>query len=77
MVTLMMLRCRGLCTKYDARLLINIHDELVYEVPELQLSAFIAELRQTLARPPGPGWRIPIVLEFKVGRRFGAMKKLP
>lgn len=74
MVVLMMLRVQPICAKYGAQLLINIHDEIVFEVPGTSLEAFLRELREACCQPPGPGWRIPIVMEFKVGRRFGELR---
>ncbi len=77
MVTQMMLRCRSICLQFEARLLINIHDELVYEVPQAHLLGFITAMQQSLAVPLGPEWRIPLVMEFKMGPSFGQLQEIP
>ncbi len=75
-VKLMMIRCKQLCSQYAARLLIQIHDELVFEVPDEQSIEFALQAQKLLSEPPIAGFDIPIVVEPKIGKRFGEMKGL-
>ena len=72
----MMLRARPLCAEYGARLLIQIHDELVFEAPQGRADAFVRALWAVLEEPPAPSFRIPVVVEPKRGPRFGEPAKL-
>ena len=70
---IMMLGVDPLLTKFGARLVLQIHDELVFEVPRDHVVAFIREAMSALSHPPCPGFAVPIVLEPKHGTRFGAL----
>ena len=74
---LMMLRAGPLCERYGARLLIQIHDELVFEVPREHAERFLTKMRRELERPPTPEFRVPIVVEAKRGLRFGDLVEFP
>jgi DNA polymerase I-like protein with 3'-5' exonuclease and polymerase domains len=74
---LMMLRSQSLCERYSARLLIQIHDELVFEVPTGHAEAFLTTMKRELERPPTPEFRVPIVVEAKRGVRFGDLEEFP
>ena len=74
---LMMLRAGPLCERYGARLLIQIHDELVFEVPQEHAERFLTKMRRELERPPTPEFRVPIVVEAKRGLRFGDLVEFP
>jgi len=76
LVKAMMLRVQPLCRRFDARLILQVHDELVFEVPEMsgdRWRAFLSALKQTLRQPPTPDFRVPVGIEVKMGRRFGDM----
>ncbi|MFO0892834.1 MAG: DNA polymerase [Isosphaeraceae bacterium] len=75
-VKLMMLRSQPACRKYGARLLLQIHDELVFEVPGEHAAAFAAEMKSLLERPPTPDFRVPVVVEAKRGARFGELAEI-
>lgn len=74
---LMMLRAGPLCQRHGARLLIQIHDELVFEVLQAEADAFLAAMKTELEQPPTRDFRVPIVVEAKRGRRFGELAKFP
>ena len=74
---LMMLRAGPLCERYGARLLIQIHDELVFEVPRKHAERFLTKMRRELERPPTPEFRVPIVVEAKRGVKFGDLVEFP
>ena len=73
---LMMLRARPVCAEFGARLLIQIHDELVFEAPRGRAAEFVRAMWRVLEQPPAPSFRIPIVVEPKWGPRFGELTKL-
>jgi DNA polymerase I-like protein with 3'-5' exonuclease and polymerase domains len=70
----MMLRCQSYCRWVGAKLLLNIHDEVLFEVPSPRVSEFIRTMRRLLELPPTPTWQIPIRVDAKYGTSFGAMK---
>jgi hypothetical protein len=74
---LMMVGSGPLCAQFGARLLLQIHDELVFQVPEERVAEFV---RQAMAVLPGlvpQDFAVPVVLESKVGARFGEMTAWP
>ena len=70
---LTMLGAVALCERYHARLLLQIHDELVFEVPTDRRSEFV-EAAVPLLQGLVPGFTVPIILEPKFGFRFGALE---
>ena len=62
---LMMIRAQAICVRYGARLLVQIHDELVFEVPHTDVDLFLVEMKEDLERPPTPEFRVPIVVEAR------------
>jgi DNA polymerase I-like protein with 3'-5' exonuclease and polymerase domains len=69
----MMLRGRAVCDRFGARLLIQIHDELVFEVPRDRTRAFLGVMKKVLEEPPTPDFRVPMKVEPKRGPAFGAL----
>jgi DNA polymerase-1 len=51
---------------FQARLLLQVHDELVLEVPEEELEAVTRVVVEAMAEPPVPEFRVPLVVETKV-----------
>jgi len=72
----MMLRADPVCRQYDARMLIPIHDELVFECPLQHVHEFMYRMWGVLEEPPASDWIVPIVVEPKLGVRFGQMIKV-
>jgi integrase len=70
---LMMLRAQRICQQFGARLLIQIHDELVFEVPQDLASAFIPVMKSVLEEKPRSDFKVPIIVEPKRGFRFGEL----
>ena len=73
---IMMLRAEPLCREQGARMLLQIHDELVFEVPARRLGRFARRMKRTLEEPPTPDFRVPVVVEPKAGDRFGELAAL-
>jgi DNA polymerase I-like protein with 3'-5' exonuclease and polymerase domains len=73
---LMMLRAQPECARFGARLLLQIHDELVFEAPRERATEFLRSMWRVLEESPVPSFRIPIVVEPKRGPRFGELCKL-
>lgn len=72
-VRAMMIRVQPVCRQFGARLILQIHDELVFEVPDERLAEFVATAKAALEGPPVPNFQVPIVVEPKVGKRFGEL----
>ena len=74
---ILMLRSPAVCAPFGSRLLWQIHDELVYEVPAGVADTFIRMLARELSRSPCPGFSVPVVVEVKRGVAFGSLKQVP
>lgn len=70
---LMMIRSQPLCHQFEARLLLQIHDELVFEVPKDRIDGFFGAVMPVLQQEPCPGFKVPIIVEAKRGERFGEL----
>ena len=70
---LMMFRTQPICEQFGARLLIQIHDELVFEVPQERCQEFLSVVKKVLEQPPVPGFQVPMVVEAKRGFAFGSL----
>ena len=66
----------GLPSRPWLRPLLQIHDELAFEVPEDKVAEAVAFIKLCMEAQPFDGFDVPIVAEASVGRRFGAMKEL-
>jgi len=56
--------------------LLQIHDELVFEVPEGRVAEAVAFIRQCMEAQPFPKFDVPILAEATVGPRFGELKEM-
>ena len=66
LVKRLMLGSASLCERFDAKILLQIHDELVYLVPRGRVTEFIGTAMPLLAGMV-PDFAVPIVLEPKYG----------
>ncbi len=73
-VRLMMIHCQPICEQFSARLVLQIHDELLFEVPAVSVDEFIGAMKPVLEQPP-PGFSVPIVVEPKIGQKFGELQQ--
>jgi DNA polymerase-1 len=58
------------------RPLLQIHDELVFELPVEKTSEAVAFIKAAMEQQPFPAFDVPIVAEAAIGNRFGEMKDL-
>jgi DNA polymerase I-like protein with 3'-5' exonuclease and polymerase domains len=72
----MMLRAAPLCNILGARMLLQIHDELVFEVRQDRVAEFVVQMKVILEGLPTSTWQIPIRVEAKTGQFFGEMKEV-
>jgi DNA polymerase-1 len=56
--------------------LLQIHDEVVFEVPEHRAAEATMFIKECMQARPFPECDIPILAEASVGRRFGDMKEM-
>jgi DNA polymerase-1 len=56
--------------------LLQIHDELVFELPEDKVSEAVDFIKECMERQPFPDFDVPIISDASVGRRFGEMEGL-
>ena len=73
-ITRMMLQSRSVTETFKARLILQIHDELVWEVPYARHAEFIFAMQGVLEQPPSADFRIPMLVGFKRGFRFGRVE---
>jgi DNA polymerase-1 len=69
-VKLAMCRLDPELAPFDARLLLQVHDELVLEVVEDQIEAVRAVVIRTMEEPPFPEFTVPLLVETKVGEAW-------
>jgi DNA polymerase-1 len=56
--------------------LLQIHDELVFEIPVDKLDEAVAFVRACMETQPFPEFDVPVVAETAVGLNFGEMKEM-
>jgi DNA polymerase-1 len=66
----------GLPERPWLRPLLQIHDELVFELPEDRVREAVAFVKTCMEQQPFPEFDVPIVAEAAVGSRFGELKEL-
>jgi DNA polymerase-1 len=53
--------------------LLQIHDELVFEIPTERVEEAVVFIKECMETQPFPEFPIPIIAEHAVGRRFGEL----
>lgn len=66
----------GLSDRPWLKPILQIHDELVFLVPEDRLTEAAAFVRACMEAQPFPEFNVPLVAEAAAGRTFGAMEEL-
>jgi len=72
----MMICTRHLSRYFSAPLILQVHDELVWECPEANVRRFVRAVWPVLEKPPTPGFRVPITVTMHKGSRYGEMVTL-
>jgi DNA polymerase-1 len=68
-----MIRCEQILrTKKNASLLLSIHDELLFEVEDSEINTLAPELKRAMEGVFPLS--IPLVVEMKIGKKWGTMK---
>ena len=75
-ITQMMLRSCPVAEAFGARLILQVHDELVWEVPYFRHAEFIHAMQGVLQQPPTANFRVPMRVGFKRGFRFGQINNV-
>jgi len=68
---------RGLPDRPWLKPLLQIHDELVFEVPAERVDEAVVFIKSSMEAQPFPEFNVPIIAESSVGERFGETKELP
>jgi DNA polymerase I len=66
----------GLPERLWLKPLLQIHDELVFELPEDKVDEAVDFIKKCMETQPFPEFDVPIVAEASVGRNFGEMKEM-
>jgi DNA polymerase-1 len=66
----------GLPERMWLRPLLQIHDELVFEVPESKVAEAVDFIRSCMEAKPFEAFDVPVIAEASVGNRFGEMEEL-
>lgn len=66
----------GLPERPWLRPLLQIHDELVFEVPEDKIGEAVSFIKACMEAQPFPQFDVPIVAEASVGPTFGDMAEM-
>ena len=66
----------GLPERPWLRPLLQIHDELVFELPADRITEAVDFIKSCMEAPPFPGFDLPIIAEADAGARFGEMKEV-
>ena len=56
--------------------ILQIHDELVFEIPENEIKNAVIFIKNCMETRPFEAFSIPIIAEASVGRRFGELEEL-
>ena len=57
--------------------MLQIHDELVFELPQGKVDEAVAFIKECMEAQPFEAFDVPIIAEASVGERFGEMEELP
>ncbi|TJX66938.1 bifunctional 3'-5' exonuclease/DNA polymerase [Soehngenia saccharolytica] len=66
----------GLPERLWLKPILQIHDELVFELPEDKVDEAVAFIKKCMETQPFPEFDVPIVAEASIGRNFGEMKEM-
>lgn len=64
---------KGLKDRLWLRPILQIHDELVFEVPENKINEAVNFVKKCMEQQPFKGFDVPIIAEVEVGKTFGTL----
>lgn len=67
---------RGLKDRLWLRPILQIHDELVFEVPENKVNKAISFVKECMEQRPFKDFDVPIIAEAEAGETFGTLSEL-
>ena len=67
---------KGLKDRLWLRPILQIHDELVFEVPENKVSKAIRFVKECMEQRPFEDFDVPIIAEVEVGKTFGTLHEI-
>lgn len=65
---------KGLPDKLWLKPILQIHDELVFEVPKNKVNEAINFVKECMEQKPFEDFDVPIIAEAEVGKTFGTME---
>jgi len=71
---LAMIRLWEVLPKYGAKLILQVHDELIFECPEERAEEFTKVVEETMEMPPTPEWDIPLEVDVNIGDNYSEAK---
>lgn len=66
----------GLPERMWLKPLLQIHDEIIFQLPEEKVHEAIAFIKECMEAQPFPEFDVPIIAEASVGANFGEMKEM-
>ena len=67
---------KGLNERMWLRPILQIHDELVFELPTERINEAVGFIKKCMEKKPFPAFDVPLVAEGAVGKTFGTLKDL-
>ena len=67
---------KGFNERMWLRPILQVHDELVFELPEGKLNEAVNFIKKCMEEKPFPAFDVPLVAEGAVGKTFGTLKDL-
>ena len=67
---------KGLNERMWLRPILQVHDELVFELPKEYLQEAVDFIKKCMEEKPFPAFDVPLVAEGAVGKTFGMLKDL-
>ena len=71
-----MMRVEKALDKLGAEMILQVHDELVFEANEKEYYQVCHELKSIMEKPPIPEFNIPLIVDVEEGTSYGEMRLL-
>ncbi len=67
---------KGLSERLWLKPLLQVHDELIFEVPEDKVNEAVNFVKKCMEQQPFKGFDVPIIAEVEVGKTFGTLHEI-